>query len=155
MNPNEKTYIVLDNIRSAFNVGSIFRTSDGAGKCEILICGISPTPDNPKVLKTSLKSEKSVPWSYFSKTTEAIEYLREKNIPIYSVEEHEKSIDYKNIEYPPEVAFVFGHEKRGVEDELLLQSDKIIHIPMSGIKRSLNVAVCAGIIIYNSKVDGS
>lgn len=70
--------LVLDNIRSAYNVGSIFRTADGAGVEAIYICGYTPTPENPKVLKTSLNSEKDIPWKYFEKVTDAIEYLRKK-----------------------------------------------------------------------------
>ena len=141
-------YVILDNIRSAFNVGSIFRTSDAAGDCNIIICGMTATPENPKVLKTSLGAEKSVPWKYYKSTIDAIKDLKDENVPIYAIEINNNSVDYQSITFPNPVALIFGHEKMGVSDEALTESDKVIHIPMRGIKKSLNVATTAGIILY-------
>jgi len=144
----KKVYIVLDNIRSAYNVGSIFRSADGAGNCEILICGISPTPKHPKVEKTSLGSTKAIKWKYFKTALDSILYLNTKNIPIYSIELTSESIPYNSIEYPETVAIVLGHETEGINREILKISEKKISIPMRGKKESLNVATVAGIILY-------
>ncbi|MBI2356472.1 TrmH family RNA methyltransferase [Candidatus Dojkabacteria bacterium] len=143
-----KIYVVLDNIRSAYNVGSIFRTCDGAGDCEVIICGISPTPEHSKVEKTSLGSTKTVPWRYFKTTDEAATYLMEKGVPIYSIEVTDKAERYTEVEYPQEVAIVLGHETEGVNRHILDSSDKHIIVPMNGKKESLNVATVAGIVIY-------
>lgn len=143
-----KIYVVLDNIRSAYNVGSIFRTSDGAGDCEILVCGISPTPEHNKVAKTSLGSTESVAWKYFKTTQEALEYLKEKKVPIYSIEITPSAKEYTNVKYPQEVAVVLGHETEGVNRRVLELSDEQIFVPMHGKKESLNVATVAGIVIY-------
>ncbi len=143
-----KIYVILDNIRSAYNVGSIFRTSDGAGDCEILICGISPTPEHNKVAKTSLGSTDSVPWKYFKTTEEAIEHVKSMNIPIYSIEITPEAQEYTQVKYPQDIAIVLGHETEGVGRRILEISDKHIYVPMRGKKESLNVATVAGIVIY-------
>ncbi len=145
-----KLNIVLDNIRSAYNVGSIFRTADAAGNCMIYICGISPFPPNPKIPKTSLGAENSVPWKYFKNTQEAIEDLKLKQIPVFAAEKTKNSIDYRQIEFPDTLALVFGHEIEGVGEIPLQMSDKVVHIPMRGIKESLNVATAAGILIFEA-----
>jgi 23S rRNA (guanosine2251-2'-O)-methyltransferase len=118
-----KIFVIVDNVRSAYNVGSIFRTADGAGSCEILLCGISPTPEHLKVGKTALGATETVAWKYFKTTQEAITYLKEKGI-------------------------VLGHETEGVNRDILEKSDKIVSIPMRGSKNSLNVASAAAIILY-------
>lgn len=143
-----RIHLVIDNVRSAFNVGSFFRTADGAGYTKLHICGISAYPPNPKIEKTALTASNSVPWTYYAKTEEALEYLRAQNIPIYAVELAENSIDYRTLTYPNPVALVLGHEKRGVSSEIQQKCDKIVHIPMRGKKRTLNVATVAGIILY-------
>ncbi len=89
-----KIYVVIDNIRSAYNVGSIFRTADGAGNCELLICGISPTPEHIKVGKTALGADQSVPWKYFKTTLEAVRWLKNKKVPVWSIELTEKAKHY-------------------------------------------------------------
>ncbi len=143
-----KIHVILDNIRSAYNVGSIFRTCDGAGSCEIIICGISPTPQHNKVAKTSLGSTESVPWKYYKTTEEAVKTLMDDNIPIYSIELTEKAKPYTEVEYPREIAIVLGHETEGVNRHILDISDEHIIVPMNGKKESLNVATVAGIVIY-------
>lgn len=145
-----KRILVLDNIRSAYNVGSIFRTADGAGSCEIYICGISPTPEHIKVRKTSLGADENISWRYFKTTNEAINELRRNKIPIYSIELSKGAKEYSKIIYPKDVALVFGHEKDGVSKHILEISDRIIYIPMRGVKTSLNVASAAAIVIYES-----
>lgn len=146
-----KIHIVLDNVRSAFNVGSIFRTADGAGSVEkIYLCGITSPIDNPKLEKTALGALEFIPSEHYDTTIEAIEELKEQNIPIYSIELDKKSVDFQKFKYPQEFAVVFGHEKKGVDPQILKISDKIISIPMRGKKESLNVANTAGIILYEA-----
>lgn len=150
----KKITIVLDNIRSAFNVGSIFRTADAAGNIEIHLCGITPTPDNPKVFKTSLGAEKKIKWEYYENTLKTIQELKEKNIPIYSIELTQESKHFQKFEYfknnENEIALVFGHELNGVSQPILDLSDEIIHIPMNGVKESLNVGITASILIFEA-----
>jgi 23S rRNA (guanosine2251-2'-O)-methyltransferase len=142
-------HIVLDNIRSAFNVGSIFRSADGAGSVKkIYLCGITTEIDNPKLDKTALGATDMIPSDHYDTTDEAIEELKEMGIPIYAVELTDDALDFQKIEYPSKVALLFGHEKRGVADDLLDKVDKKIYIPMRGLKESLNVANCASIILY-------
>jgi tRNA G18 (ribose-2'-O)-methylase SpoU len=144
-------HIVLDNIRSAFNVGSIFRTADGAGSVKkIYLCGMTTDIDNPKLDKTALGATETVHSEHYDETIEAIEEIKDQGIPIYSIELTDDAQDFQKIKYPPKVAFIFGHEKRGVESEILSKSDKKIYIPMRGLKESLNVANCASIILYEA-----
>ena len=151
-----KIHIVLDNIRSAFNVGSIFRTADGAGNVEkIYLCGITSPIDNPKLEKTALGALEYVPSEHYDTTMEAIGEIKERNIPVFSVELDERSEDFQHIKYPKEFAIVFGHEKKGVDQEILDISDKIISIPMRGKKESLNVANTVGIILYEATRDSA
>ena len=142
-------YIVLDNIRSAFNVGSIFRSADGAGSVKkIYLCGITTDIDNPKLDKTALGATDMVPSEHYDTTLEAIEELKEKGIPIYCVELTKDAQNLQEIKYPQKVALVFGHEKKGINQDILKRADKVVYIPMRGRKESLNVANCASIILY-------
>jgi len=144
-----KIHVVLDNIRSVFNVGSIFRTSDGAGSVEkIYLCGMTSPIDNPKLDKTALGATEMVPSEHYDTTQEALDELKAKNIPIYSIELTDDAENFQKVEYPNEVAIVLGHEKMGVDEEILKGCDKKIFIPMRGKKESLNVANCASIILY-------
>lgn len=142
-------YIVLDNIRSAFNVGSIFRSADGAGSVKkIYLCGMTTDIDNPKLDKTALGATEMIPSEHYDSTMEAIDELREKGIPIYSIELTDDAQDFQKVKYPEKIAIVLGHEKKGVSDEILRKVDKSIYIPMRGKKESLNVANCASIVLY-------
>ena len=144
-----KIHIVLDNIRSVFNVGSIFRSADGAGSVEkIYLCGITSDIDNPKLEKTALGAIDMVPSEHYDTTPEALEELKNKRIPIYSVELTDDAENFQKIEYPNEIALVFGHEKKGIPEDILSYTDKIIMMPMRGQKESLNVANCATAILY-------
>ncbi|KKR06182.1 MAG: tRNA/rRNA methyltransferase (SpoU) [candidate division WS6 bacterium GW2011_GWF2_39_15] len=143
-----KIYVILDNIRSAYNVGSIFRTADGAGDCEILLCGISPTPEHIKVFKTALGSTNSVPWKYFKTTQEAVQFIKDKKVPLYSIELTDRAKVYHQLTFPQDLAIVLGHETEGVNRHILEQSNEHIFVPMNGKKESLNVATVAGIVIY-------
>ena len=147
----KKITLVLDNIRSVFNVGSIFRTADAVGDTEIYLCGITATPENPKITKTSLGAEKNIPYKYFNNTLDAINELKKQNSPIYGIELHEKSKNFQEFEYFKEtdnIAMVFGHEKNGISEPILDKCDTILYIPMKGKKESLNVAITASILMY-------
>ncbi len=142
-------HIVLDNIRSAFNVGSIFRSADGAGSVKkIYLCGMTTDIDNPKLDKTALGATEMIPSEHYDSTIEAIEEIKERAIPIYSVELTPDAQNFQQIKYPSKLALIFGHEKRGINKEILDRVDKKIFIPMRGKKESLNVANCASIILY-------
>jgi len=144
-----KIHVVLDNIRSVFNVGSIFRSSDGAGSVEkIYLCGMTTPIDNPKLEKTALGATEMIESEHYDTTKEALDELRERKIPIYSIELTEDAQDFQKVDYPNELAIVFGHEKTGVDPDILEKSDRKIFIPMRGKKESLNVANCASIILY-------
>ena len=146
-----KIHIVLDNIRSAFNVGSIFRSSDGAGSvAKIYLCGITAEIDNPKLEKTALGATDMIPSEHYDTTMDAIEELKGFNIPVYSIELTDESVNFQEFEYPNEFAIVFGHEKWGVAEDILKVSDKCIEVPMRGMKESLNVANTASIILYEA-----
>lgn len=142
-------HIVLDNIRSAFNVGSIFRSADGAGSVKkIYLCGMTTDIDNPKLDKTALGATEMIPSEHYDTTLEAIDEIKEMGIPIYSVELTDDAQNFQDVEYPNRIALVFGHEKRGVDQDILNRVDKKIYIPMRGKKESLNVANCASILLY-------
>ncbi len=144
-----KIHVVLDNIRSVFNVGSIFRSSDGAGSVEkIYLCGMTTPIDNPKLEKTALGATEMVASEHYDTTKEALEELRSQNIPIYSIELTDDAENFQSIDYPEELAIILGHEKVGVDPDILEESDKKIFVPMRGKKESLNVANCASIILY-------
>ena len=142
-------HIILDNIRSAFNVGSIFRSADGAGSVKkIYLCGMTTDIENPKLDKTALGATEMIPSEHYDSTQEAIDEIKEMGIPIYAVELTDDAQHFQKIEYPTKVALLFGHEKRGVSDDILERADRKIYIPMRGKKESLNVANCASIILY-------
>ena len=143
--------VILDNIRSIHNVGSIFRTSDSFLIEKIIISGYTATPENYKMEKTALGSSDSVDWEYTEDVMETIKNLKNKGIKVVSVEQADKSlkiekfIPEKGIKY----AFVFGNEVDGVSDEIILESDQVLEIPQVGTKHSLNVSVAAGIILWD------
>ncbi len=144
--------LILHNIRSAYNVGSIFRTADAAGVSKIYLCGISPTPKEIKVLKTSLGAEKTVPWEYYKQTWRLLEKLKKQGCQIIALEQGRGSVDYRKFKPNPPaggpLALVVGHERKGLSKKILSYADKIIEIPMHGKKESLNVAVATGIALF-------
>lgn len=144
-----KIHIVLDNIRSAFNVGSIFRSADGAGSVEkIYLCGITADINNPKLEKTALGSLEMIDSEYYDTTIEALEEIKDQNIPLYAVELTKDAKNFQKIDYPDKLAIVLGHEKKGINIKVLEKCDEKIAIPMRGMKESLNVANCASIVLY-------
>ena len=143
--------IVLDNVRSANNVGSIFRTCDAFLVEGIYLCGITSFPPNKEISKTALGATESVEWKYFENTSEAVSSLKEKGFRIISLEQTENSISLadfkvgKNEKY----AFIFGNEVRGVDQEIIDISDFSIEIPQFGTKHSFNICVSMGITLWD------
>jgi tRNA G18 (ribose-2'-O)-methylase SpoU len=141
-------YLVLDNIRSAFNVGSAFRTGDAALVQEINLIGITAYPPHPKLAKTALNSTEVVPWKYYSSGVEAIQYLKQQGICICSIELTSTSTNFWDFSFPKPIALVFGNEVTGVSDEILSLSDKCLYIPMQGKKTTLNVSTSLGVVLF-------
>ena len=150
----KKIILVLDNVRSTFNVGSIFRTADAIGNAEILLCGITPTPENPKMFKTSLGAEETVPWKYYVNTAEAITKLKQEKIPIYAIELTKNSKHFQQFKYFQDkqntIALIFGHERHGISQPVLDLCDDYIYIPMKGVKESLNVGITASVLMFEA-----
>ena len=148
--------VVLDNIRSLNNIGSIFRTCDAFLVSKIYLCGITAQPPNRKINKTALGSTESVEWEYFKSTKKIIEKLKSKGVKIWSIEQVEKAKklhEIEEIDKGIEHAVVFGNEIKGVSQEIIDISNSTIEIDQYGTKHSLNVTVAAGIVVwkfYNS-----
>lgn len=143
--------IVLDNVRSQNNIGSIFRTSDAFRVEEILLCGITATPPNTEIHKTALGAEDSMKWRYFDDTLSAIQELKAEGYTIFSIEQTENNISLESIklEKSRKYAVILGHEVHGVQQSVIDVSDGCIEIPQYGTKHSLNVSVTAGIVIWD------
>ena len=141
--------IILDNVRSLHNIGSVFRTSD-AFLCEaIYLCGISATPPNKEIHKSALGAENSVHWEYFSSVKEAALKAQSDGYKIVVIEQTDQSIPLDQWEESTEkIALVFGNEVSGVSDEVLDVADAAVEIPQFGTKHSFNISVCAGIVLY-------
>lgn len=143
--------VVLDNIRSQNNIGSVFRTSDAFRVEEIILCGITATPPNTDIHKTALGAEDSVNWRYFEETVIAVNELNKEGYTVYSIEQTENSISLETLQLDKskKYAVILGHEVHGVQQEVVDISDSCIEIPQFGTKHSLNVSVTAGIIIWD------
>jgi 23S rRNA (guanosine2251-2'-O)-methyltransferase len=150
-------YVVLHNIRSAHNVGSIFRTADGAGVAKVFLCGFTPDPIDrfgrvvPEIKKTSLGATESIPWEHVDDIHECMDALRAEGVTLIAIEQHEKAIPYDEALVPNQVAFIFGNEIEGVPATLCELAGMVVAIPMSGKKESLNVSVCAGIVLFEAR----
>ncbi|MDF1576353.1 MAG: RNA methyltransferase [Bacteroidales bacterium] len=142
--------VVLDNVRSLNNIGSVFRTADAFRLEGIYLCGISSTPPHREIHKTALGATESVHWEYRKETVDALTELKAKGYQIYSVEQAEGALmlDQVRLADQQKYAIVFGHEVRGVEQDVLNMSDYCIEIPQYGTKHSLNISVAAGIVIW-------
>ncbi|MBN1326564.1 MAG: hypothetical protein JW996_01310 [Candidatus Cloacimonetes bacterium] len=141
-------YLVLDNLRSAFNVGSIFRTADCLGVSKIFLSGTTVTPDNAKLRKTAMGTESQVDWEYFSSSQEIFNRLRELKLRVYGLEiTPDAGMIYDTVFRSP-AALIVGNEALGVSPELLLQIDEVVQIPVKGWKHSLNVGVSVAICGY-------
>lgn len=142
--------VVLDNVRSMHNIGSIFRTCDAFLVESVFLCGFTATPPNKEIHKTALGAEDSLEWKYFTDITEAIQLLKEKSYRIISIEQAEGSVMLSDFSFEPDkkYAFVFGNEIKGVSQEVMDVGDECIEIPQFGTKHSFNIVVSAGIILW-------
>ena len=149
----EKTPItvVLDNIRSCNNIGSVFRTSDALLIEKVILCGITAIPPNKDIHKTALDAEKSVPWEYFEETEVAVQRLKESGYRVFAVEQVENSISLPDFspEKDQKLALVFGNEVKGVQQSVVDICDGAIEIPQYGTKHSFNISVSAGIVLWD------
>jgi tRNA G18 (ribose-2'-O)-methylase SpoU len=148
--------ILLHNIRSAHNVGSIFRTADAAGVGTLYLSGYTPTPldrfgrPHKEIAKTALGGEVSVGWKYYKSPASMITSLKKKGWNIVAVEQDARSVDYRSYRIVAPTLFILGNEVRGVSKSLLKRCDSILEIPMKGKKESLNVSVAAGIVLFGT-----
>lgn len=143
--------VVLDNIRSLNNIGSVFRTSDAFAVESIQLCGISAKPPHREIQKTALGSTESVHWEYHESTLDCLESLKSKGFQCYAIEQTESS-QFLN-EFAPKskqkLALVFGHEVKGVSQEVVNYCDGVIEIPQEGTKHSLNISISVGVVLWD------
>ncbi len=148
--------VVLDDVRSLYNVGSVFRSCDAFRVEAVYLCGITATPPHPEIHKTALGGEDSVDWKYFKTTEEAVEELHRNGRFVYSIEQVEGSTKLQDLpdahaklsSLPTGYAVIFGNEVKGVKQEVVDMSDGCLEIPQFGTKHSLNVSVTAGIVVW-------
>ncbi len=142
--------VVLENIRSAYNVGSVFRTADAFLLEAIYITGYTCIPPHKEIKKTALGAEESVDWKHFGNATEAIKALKDHGYTIYAVEQAVNSLQLQQLQFAAheKIAVIFGNEVSGVEQETILQCDGCIEIPQLGMKHSLNIATAAGVVLW-------
>ncbi len=143
-------YVLLENIRSLYNVGSIFRTSDAARIAHLYLCGITGHPPRKEIDKTALGAQNTVPWSYSRETSPVLHKLKKDNIPLIAVEHTDTSRSLWDCTFPFPACFLFGYEIDGLAQQTLDMCDYAVSIPMYGHKGSLNVAVATAIILYQA-----
>lgn len=142
--------VVLDEVRSLYNVGSVFRSSDAFAVSAVYLCGITAVPPNAEIHKTALGAEESVDWKYFKRTQDAVNELKAMGYEVLAIEQVEHSTMLQNISLAPQkkYAIILGNEVKGVQQEVVDMCDGCIEIPQFGTKHSLNVSVTAGILIW-------
>jgi len=142
--------VILENIRSAYNVGSVFRTADAFLIESIYICGYSASPPHKEIKKTALGAEETVAWKHFEKSTSAISELKAENYKVYAVEQAENSLKLQDlpVDLGQKIAIIFGNEVTGVEQSTIHQCDGCLEIPQLGMKHSLNIATAAGVVLW-------
>ena len=146
--PKHPIYLVLDHLRSAFNVGSLFRTADTARLAGILTCGYTAHPPHPKLEKTALGTLDYIPTYHFDTGLEAVAWLRQRQIPVWALETTSHSRGHTKVRFPKPVALVLGNEALGVSQELIEHSDQLVQIPTFGYKNSLNVAAAGAVVVF-------
>jgi len=149
----KEIYVILHNIRSAFNVGSIFRTADAVGADKIFLTGYTPTPDNKEITKTALGAENFVKWEKYKNISYLLKKLKKGKYYLVAIEQAENSIPFYKFKPKFPLVLILGNEVRGLDKRILKKVDKIVEIPMFGRKESLNVAVAFGIIAYWVKIN--
>jgi len=148
--PKSPVIVVLENIRSAYNVGSVFRTADAFLIQAIYIIGYSAKPPHKEIKKTALGAEDTVTWKYFKTSAEAIKELKEEGFKVFAVEQAKGSTELQALQWPKDkkIAMIFGNEVTGVEQSTILAADGCIEIPQLGMKHSLNIATAAGVVLW-------
>ncbi len=150
---SEKTpiIVILDNVRSLNNIGSVFRTSDAFLIEKIYLCGITATPPNKDIHKTALGATESVMWEYVEDTTELVEKLKASGVRVFSIEQVENSTKLNDFtpEHNTTYAVIFGNEVKGVQQKVVSLSDGCIEIPQLGTKHSLNISVSCGVVLWD------
>ncbi len=141
-------YVLLDHIRSAYNVGSVFRTCDSAGVDKLFLTGYCAMPPNPKLNKTALGSLDHVDWEHHCVTERAVNYLKSQGMKIVCLETSSNAVPLFDYHFSPNTCLVFGNEENGISETVLKGADDVVKIPQYGIKESLNVASAAAIAIY-------
>lgn len=142
--------VIVDNVRSLWNVGSIFRTADACSVQEILLAGISGCPPRREISKTALGAEEAVAWRYLADPLDAVESAREQGYTTVALETSPTAVALDRFAWPEKICLVVGNEVAGVSPSVLEQCDRHVRVPMNGIKSSLNVAVAFGIVAYNA-----
>ena len=146
--PKHPLYLILDNLRSAFNVGSIFRTADATRLSGVYTCGYTAHPPHPKLDKTALGTLDYIETRHFASTQKAVDHLRGRDHPVWALETTSASIDYADAQFPKPVAVVLGNEALGIGRPVLERCDQLIQIPTYGFKNSLNVASAATVVLF-------
>lgn len=146
--PKLPIYILLENIRSVHNVGSVFRTADGIGAMHLYLTGYTAHPPRHDLEKVSLGAEKSISWSHSGNSMDAVEELKTKNIQLVALEQTHNSISIFEYDWIYPVCFILGNEVTGISEELLHAAVAHVEIPMHGVKQSLNVSVACGVAGY-------
>ncbi len=144
----KKIVLILHNIRSRYNVGSIFRTADGAGINKIYLCGITPIPPHSRISKVALGAENYVDWEGYRQTGRLVDKLKREGFQIVALEQNKESLNYSKFKPKYPIAIILGAEVEGLPRRVLNKCDRIIEIPMQGQKESLNVSVACGIAIF-------
>jgi tRNA G18 (ribose-2'-O)-methylase SpoU len=143
-------WIILDNVRSGLNVGSVFRTADAFTVEGIMICGITAQPPERDILKSALGATETVTWKYYDSTQEALNEMKDSGFELYAIEQAEGSVDLNRlkIDINKKFGLILGHEVKGVDPNLISMLDGVIEVPQSGTKHSLNISVCCGIVVW-------
>lgn len=149
--PKTPVVIVLDNVRSLNNVGSVFRTADAFLIEAVYLCGITGTPPNKEIQKTALGATESIAWKHFKETLDAVEELKKDGYLVYSIEQADSAIMLNNFmpSRGQKIAIIFGNEVKGVDQKVINASTDVIEIPQLGTKHSLNIAVSVGIVMWD------
>jgi len=148
--PKRPVRVVLDDVRSRHNVGSVFRTADAFGLEGIVLCGFTPQPPHREIDKTALGATLSVPWEHAEDAAEAVRELQRKGYRVLAVEQTTEAVPLQELEHPADqpLALVLGNELNGVSDAVIAACDGCVVIPQAGSKHSLNVSVCAGVVLW-------
>lgn len=146
--PRNPVHVVLDNLRSAYNVGSIFRTSDAGAVAHMHLCGMSAHPPHLKLAKTALGAYDYVPWTYYERTKDCLDGLRKQGVTVVALEVTPEAIPMPQFTWPQPCAIVFGNEVTGVGESALKRCDAVVKIPMHGHKNTINVATAFGVVLY-------